>query len=449
MSWEVRSHEIEGIVLQDGVDVQDGSLAILILHGMGPPHTWLKGVADVELMFPTYGAGSRFLVHSGRLPLPRDVAVFPFSAIIMTSTFMDRVVEHGLSSRWIRQYDFLKTSGARKIVFPQDDYWQCEVRDQFYVDWAIDEVYPVCPPSSWSELIPRCLESGARVAQGYTTYVTPYMRSLSVCSRPWAERDFDVVYRASRTPTAPNRLGMVKSVIGDRFLEALGPKAELKLDIGGGLGSMIVGAAWHDFVGNSRAILGSNSGSSIRLKNATVARSIIEYQLRHPGAEIDQVEREAVPQEDRGKSYTAISPRNVEAAMLNTLQILVPGAYSGILQPHEHYIPLDEDCGNVRQVVEALQDEAYCRRVIIACRERILGETELSVERLIRDVLGRVRTHAGHAAPPGAAAFDALSARYESRIRFSQARSRYLTGFKNMVRPLLPHRLKLWLRTLR
>lgn len=435
--------------MRDGIDVQDSSLAILILHGMGPPDTWLKGVADVELMFPTYDTGSRYLVHSGRLPLPKEVATFPFSAIIMTSTFMDRVVEHGLSGNWIQQYEFLKTTGARKIAFPQDDYWQSQVRDQFYVDWAIDEVYPVCPPSSWSELIPRCLESGARVAQGYTTYVTPYMRSLSVRSRPWAERDFDVVYRASRTPTAPNRLGMVKSVIGDRFLEALGPKAELKLDIGGGSGTMIVGAAWHEFVGNSRAILGSNSGSSIRLKNASVARSIIEYQLRHPGAEIDQVEREAVPQEDRGKSYTAISPRNVEAAMLNTLQILVPGAYSGILQPHEHYIPLDEDCGNVQQVVEALKDEAYCRRVIDACRERILGEAELSVERLIRDLLGRVRTHAGHAAAPGGAAFDALSAKYESRIRFSQARSRYLTGFKNMVRPLLPHRLKLWLRTLR
>lgn len=449
LSGEARSHEIEGIVLQDGVEVQDGSLAILILHGMGPPHTWLKGVADVELMFPTYGAGSRYLVHSGRLPLPRDVATFPFSAVIMTSTFMDRVVENGLSGNWIRQYDFLKTSGARKIVFPQDDYWQCEVRDQFYVDWGIDEVYPVCPPQSWPELIPRCLKSGARVAQGYTTYVTPYMRSLSLQSRPWPERDFDVVYRASRTPTAPNRLGMVKSVIGDRFVEALGPNSELKLDIGGGSGAMIVGSAWHDFVGNSRAILGSNSGSSIRLRNAAVARNIVEYQLRHPGAGLEKVEQDAVPQEDRGKSYTAISPRNVEAAMLNTLQILVPGAYSGILQPYEHYIPLDEDCANAGKVVEALKDEAYCRRIIDACRDRILADTELSVECLIRDVLGRIRTHAGHAEVPGGAAFDAMAERYKSRIRFSEAKSRYLTGFKNMLRPLLSDRLKLWLRTMR
>lgn len=436
-------------MLQDRVNVQDSSLAILILHGMGPQHTWLKGVADVELMFPTYGTGSRYLVHSGQLPLPREVTAFPFSGVIMTSTFMDRVVENGLSSKWIRQYDFLKTSPARKIVFPQDDYWQCEVRDQFYVDWGIDEVYPVCPPQSWPELIPLSLKRGVRVEQGYTTYVTPYMRSLSLRSRPWAERHFDVVYRASRTPTAPNRLGMVKSVIGDRFVQALGPNSGLKLDIGGGSGAMIVGPAWHDFVGNSRAILGSNSGSSIRLTNAAVARTIVEYQVRHPKSGIEQVEREAVPQEDRGKSYTAISPRNVEAAMLNTLQILVPGAYSGILQPYEHYLPLDECCANAPQVVAALRDQAYCRRIIDACRERILVDTELNVETLIGDVLGRIRRHAGHISFPAGAEFDAMAARYESQTRLSKAKSRYLTGFKNMLRPLLPDRLKLWLRTLR
>lgn len=424
-------------------------LNILVLHGMGAPKTWLKGVADVELMFPTYGAGNRYLVHSGLLPLPRDVADFPFSAVVITSTFMDRVVENGLSSRWIRQYDFLKTSSARKIVFPQDDYWQCEVRDQFYVDWAMDEVHPVCPPSSWPELIPRSLQSGMRVTQGYTTYVTPYMRSLALNSRPWAERDFDVVYRASRTPTVPNRLGIVKSIIGDKFLKAVGTQVGLKLDVGSGTGSMIVGAAWHDFVGNSRAILGGNSGSSIRLKNAAVARGILEYQLHHPHAGIEQIEQDAIPQEDRDKFYTAISPRNVEAAVLNTLQILVPGMYSGILQPYEHYIPLDEDCGNVGQVVEALQDEAYCRRVIDACRKRILSAPELSVESVIRDVLSRVMKHSKQSVAPDGAAFEALCLRYKSRMRFSQAKSHYWTELKNVARPFLPHRMMLWLRTLR
>lgn len=416
---------------------------------MGPPGTWLKGVADVELMFSTYDTENKYLAHSGRLPLPKEVAAFPFSAIIMTSTFMDRVVEHGLSGNWIRQYDFLKTTRARKIVFPQDDYWQSEVRDQFYVDWAIDEVHPVCPPDSWPELIPRYLKSGGRVAQGYTTYVTPYMRSLSLRAKPWSERHFDIVYRASRTPTAPNRLGMIKSVIGDRFLHAVGPNTELKLDISSGSGGMITGAAWHDFVGNSRAILGSNSGSSIRLRNAAIARSIAEYQLGHPGAGIEQVEREVVPPEDRGKSYTAISPRNVEAAVLGTLQILVPGLYSGILRPDEHYIPLAEDCGNVQEIAAILRDEGRCRRVVEACRERILGAAELRAERLIQEVLGRVRSQSGVPAQADDAAFEAMSATYKRKIRLSQIGSLFLTGLKNRVRPLLPNRLRLWLRTVR
>jgi hypothetical protein len=135
--------------------------------------------------------------------------------------------------------------------------------------------------------------------------------------------------------------------------------------------------------------------------------------------------------------------------MLNTLQILVPGAYSGILQPYEHYLPLDEDCANVSQVVASLKDEAYCRSIIGASRERILADTELNVESLIGDVLGRIRAHTDHVSFPGGAAFTAMTARYESLTQFSKVKSRYLTGFKNMVRPLLPDRLKLWLRTLR
>jgi len=425
------------------------TLAILVLHGMGDTGTWLKGVADVELMFPEYDKENRYLVHSAKLPLPEDVTKFTFSAIIMTSTFMDRVVEHGLSSRWIRQYDFLKNTTARKIVFPQDDYWQCEVRDRFYVEWGIDEIFPVCQPSSWYELIPRSMKAGIKINQGYTTYVTPLMLGLSEYSKSWSDREFDVVYRASRTPTAPNRLGMIKSVIGDRFIQALGTKKGFKFNISDGSGALIVGSDWHRFIGNSRAILGSNSGSSIRLRNSDIARTILNYQLRHPELTMDQLEEATVPAVDRGKNYTAISPRNVEAAMLNTLQILVPGDYSGILKPHEHYIPLDEKCSNIKEVLDILKDEDHCRRIVNNCKNQILCRPELNSYKLISNVLSRVATSKSHLTSFDMSAFSNLNAKYNRKIYFFKLSNYWLIRLKNIMRPLMPLRLKLWLRTLR
>lgn len=424
------------------------ALTILVLHGLGESSSWLKGVADVELMFPQYDKKNKYLVHSARLALPKEVSRYPFSAIIMTSTFMDRVVEHGLSSRWIRQYDFLKSATARKIVFPQDDYWQCEVRDQFYVEWSVDEIFPVCPPSSWRELIPGSMSAGITVSQGYTTYVTPLMQNLSEHSKPWAERDYDVVYRASRMPTAPNRLGMIKGVIGDRFMQAFGAKTGFKFDIGSGAGALIVGSDWHKFVGNSRAILGSNSGSSIRLRNPDVARAILNYQLRHSEVSIEQLEEATVPDVDRGKNYTAISPRNVEAAMLNTLQILVPGDYSGILKPYEHYIPLDENCTNIEEVLAILKDESRCKRIVDNCRSQILGRAELNADRFMFDVLNRVSPNVSDLAFD-INAFSRLNTKYLRKIYLSKVSNHLFMRLKNLVRPLIPLRFKLWLRTMR
>lgn len=415
---------------------------ILILHGLDNTDTWLSAVTDVELMFPKYDKENNYLLHSGQLPLPAELAFFPFAAVIIMSTFMDRVVQYGLSGKWIKQYEFLKRTRARKIAFPQDDYWQCEVRDRFYVEWGVDEVHPVCAPNTWSELIPKYLSSGRLVQQGYTSYVTPFMRNLSTLCKPWSERSFDVVYRASQMLTAPNRLGDIKRVLGKRFLETVGPNAGIKIDVDNGHGGMILGSAWHTFIADSRAILGSNSGSSIRLRNALVARQLIEYQRLHPYASIEKIERDVLPSEDYGKCYTAISPRNIEAAILGTLQILVPGTYSEILESNKHYVPLDEDCNNALEVVELLRDTRRCQQIIEACRDRVLGAEVLSAEMKINDVLGRVQAHFNHIPTSDSLAFNRLKNKYALHIKLSKAKRFYSSTLKVLIWKNLPEVLR-------
>lgn len=421
---------------------------ILVLHGMGHPSSWLMGVADIELMFPRYDKKNKYLVHSGRLPLPDNISSFPFSAVVMMSTFMDRVVQHGLSGRWIEQYEFLKNTDARKIVFPQDDYWHCNVRDQFYVEWKIDEVFPVCPSESWGELIPKSLSNGLLINQGYTTYVTPYILNISKHAPSWAKRNFDIVYRGSRIPTAPNHLGMIKSEIGRRFEKAIGHNSSLKLDLGLGSKDMVVGSAWHDFVGNSRAILGSNSGSSIRLKDESIARKINEYQLKNPNASVKEVELNTLSADDRNKNYTAISPRNIEAAILGTLQILVDGSYSGIMKADDHYIPIDEDCKNIRQILNMLKDEASCSRIIDSCRSRIIKTKELNVENLIQSVLSRIELHNLPQRYDNKfdKQFERLIIDYDSKVKRAQKIEQYSVLFKRMIRRLLGNYLTNWIK---
>lgn len=359
---------------------------------MGRRSKWFAGVADVELMFPRYDRTNEYVVHNCYYPCPPVLQRARFDAVLLMSTFMDWVAREGLKSEWLAQYDFLRAVDSVKIAFPQDDYWYSEVRDAFYTEWGVDLVFPVCPPSSWPELLPRFLASGREARQGFTTYVTDYTRALAQRAQPLSGRKVDVVYRATKLPKAPNRFGVVKGQIGDRFAAALPGGHGLRVDISTEPKDLIRGDAWYDFVGGARAILGSNSGSSIRLRNHEVLAAVQRFQRDNPAASLESVEAQVFPLEDRGKAYTAISPRNLEAAALGTVQILVRGPYSDLLTPDEHFIPLEEDCSNIEDVVARLADQNVCSQMATRARNRLLAEPSLQVESLAAAVDRTVRS---------------------------------------------------------
>ena len=365
-------------------------LRILVLHAMGPRDKWFPGVADVELMFPRYDRSNEYLVHNAFIDFPKFIFSDCFNAIIMMSTFMDKVASEGLDGRWIRQYEFIKSFCGVKLAFPQDDYWFSEARDQFYVDYSIHRVHPVCSKDSWPELIPKYLKTGGDVKQGYTTYITPMMRALRVLDKPLSDRENYVVYRASKSPKAPNRYGYIKGVIGERFLsEAV--KFKLSFDISTDPKALIHGDSWYHFIANSRAILGSNSGSTVRLRNNETLSRLNDYRLSNPEMTGEEIAAAIFDLDDRDKSYTAISPRNVEAAMLGTVQILVEGSYSDLLEPHEDYLVLREDCGNVEEILDLITDDVLLHSIAENCRAKLLGLKFLQVEHVIADTVDFIR----------------------------------------------------------
>jgi hypothetical protein len=426
--------------------LMDRKLNVLVLHGMGKEKAWFPGVADEELIFPKYDPENNYLVHNCYLPLPQIVQDYEFDAVFMMATFMWEIIKNGLQGKWIKQLEFLKHTSAIKIVFPQDDYWHCEIRDAFYVGWGIHKVFPVCPPESWSELVPRYLESGGNIEQGYTTYVTDYMKNLSQYAKDWEERDFDVVFRAKKTPVAPNHFGVIKGIIGDRFLTAIGENSGLSCDISTNPLKLIRGSAWYKFMGTSKAILGSNSGSSIRLRNRRIASKFQSYQAKNPKSSLDELEKAVIPEIDRNKSYTAISPRNLEAAMLGTVQILVQGDYGGFLEPWEDYIPLAEDCANIDQVLWHLRDRAYCMQVATSCRRKLLGAKELNAERFIEQVIAFVRTKYADAVESDNTDFEELVKQHEWQVALLALLYEIKQFTPSLIKTLLPRPIKIILK---
>jgi len=393
---------------------------ILVLHGMGEEKNWISSWEDIELMFPKYDKVNNYIIHNCYLTLPESIKSFDFDGVIMMSTFMDWVKRYQTGDAWLKQYEFLKKSKAIKVVFSQDDYWLSEVRDQFYTSFGINLLFPVCPPSTWTELYPNYMAGAGKATLGYTIYLTEQMTNLSALSIPWEKRSMDVVYRASGTPTYPNKLGYVKATIGETFKASLGTQHQLKLDISTSKESFISGNDWYAFIANSRAILGSNSGSSVNIRNHQIVAKLNQYKASSPLASVDEIERNVLDANDVNKNYTGISPRNIEAAMLGTLQILVPGEYGGILEPYIHYIPLKEDASNIEEIVAILKDKERCLQITTACKEAFLNTKNLYAENVIAGVLDFIKTNTTVVNEANPLRFRSLQSTYNSELGMSK-----------------------------
>ena len=83
----------------------------------------------------------------------------------------------------------------------------------------------------------------------------------------------------------------------------------------------------------------------------------------HPDAGYDEIEAACFPGRDGELALFAISPRHLEACATRTGQILVEGAYSGMLEPGQHYLPVRADLSTSGDVLDEARDEARRREL--------------------------------------------------------------------------------------
>lgn len=366
-------------------------LNILVLHCLGSPafapNFLEKHVFALQRNFPEHN----YLYHDAALPLPRYVSETAFDAIILDVSF--------LFARWagqayfedrLRAYSFVTDSEAVKIAFPQDEY-DCHVLlDDWMCAWKVDVVFSVIA-SGWEILYPRFHRQG-EIRLGYTGYIDECL--LDWPRKPFSQRTVDIGYRARKLLPYFGRLGETKWTIG-RDVAVAARVAGLSTDIVLGDSGTLFGRDWLNFINNSKFTLGANSGSSLLDPKGNIQRLVKDYVARNPGAEFEEVEAHCFPGQDGLHAFTAISPRVLEAALLDSCQILVDGEYSGIVKPWEHYIPIRHDASNFPEVLSAMRDQDLVLRMIKDCREAVLSVDALRYRhsaRQILELIGELKT---------------------------------------------------------
>ena len=365
-------------------------LNIFVLHHLGDPTRWRQSMFEKELCLPHFAPEHNYVVHDFELPLPSYVADMAFDAIILTQTFLSKRQDPTFRRRLHEVYGVVGSMPAFKIALPQDDYTCNAILDEWMVDWKVDVVFPVCV-NDWGTLYPKYSKVG-RLRQGYTGYINEQLIQRTETRLPISKRLVDVAYRGSHLSPKYGRLGYNKSVFGERFV-ARAQGSNLSMDISTQPKDTITGTRWYDFIENARCMLGVNSGASLMDPVGEINLSVFRYLQRYPKASFEEVEAACFPGLDGKFEFTAISPRNIECALLGAVQVLAPGPYGGLMTAKEHYIPLESDMSNFDEVLPLLRDHHYLQKLADRCREVLLSYPELRYTTHVEELLEEVQRH--------------------------------------------------------
>lgn len=192
-----------------------------------------------------------------------------------------------------------------------------------------------------------------QVLTGYAPETTPeFVHSV----RPLHERPIQIGYRGRDIGPRYGRLGRAKFEIGTKMKEVCIERG-ITHDIEVDEDKRLYGDQWFEFIGNCRAMLGTESGSNVFDFDGSLATA---FAKRNYGAfsslELPRDLSAMIESQDCSSSMGQISPRIFECAMLKTALILYPGRYSNILRAGEHYIELKEDFSNIDTVLTSFLD---------------------------------------------------------------------------------------------
>ena len=162
------------------------------------------------------------------------------------------------------------------------------------------------------------------------------------------ERSIPLTYRGRTLPNYYGPVAKKKSEIADvakRICVELG----LKHDISAKEEDRIYGDAWRKFLSDSVATLGVESSVSILDFTGHQEVNGRESYFERPQYFPSEIWKEPLRFIETGISV--ISPRIFEYMSSGCLMILLEGNYSGVLKPNIHYLSINSDFSNLKEVI--------------------------------------------------------------------------------------------------
>ena len=204
-------------------------------------------------------------------------------------------------------------------------------------------------------------------------------RLLSLRPSPIRERHLHAAYRGRVLPFWMGSVTQEKAKIGLLFLE-IADRFDLAVDIKINEEDRIYGDDWLTFLCSAKAMLATEGGASIFDFAGEAEKAVLAYLEDHPNADFASVDREVLGPYEGNIVHRTITPRAFETIAAKTVLVMYPGAYRGILDPWEHYIPLEPDGSNAAEVAGLLRDDTYLQAVADRAHNRVMADRSLFMD---------------------------------------------------------------------
>ena len=358
---------------------------------MGHPSNWKESVRVLEFMLEDNFPDFNVFTHDATFPLDDKFKNIDFDLIVLGPTFLWCRNHTLLHEQISEDFAFITNSQAVKVALPQDEYDGSEFLENWLLDWKVDVTHSVLW-SHWDELYPSYKQEG-KLRKGYTSYIPENWINKWRNPKAFEDRKIDISYRTNEYSRLRCSLRNLKCEIGNKFLEkyeSLGLGNNFHLDFEAKNSAIKTNHEWHDFLENSKSCLATPSGSSLLDKRGETKERIRAYQSGKNSVSFEEIYVKFLQQEEKGTRYSAISPRNLEAALSETLQIATPGEYSGLMDADQDYLSLDEDCSNIEQVLEISSCKQTRNLITQRYKEKILDCKELRLSYAASKILSEI-----------------------------------------------------------
>jgi hypothetical protein len=263
--------------------------------------------------------------------------------VILHSAAGDRMAILNRTASWFQG------RRGKLAMFIGNEYDQLEEKIAFARNAGVDYLCTQLPIDTARQLYVDC--PAQLVAMPHALNPRVYFR------RPEMTRETDVGFIGD----------LYERLIGDtertdivKFFAGEGETRGLRCDI---RAQRMPREEWALFLNQCRTVVGAESGTYFLERDSRALKCAKDYLRRAPAASFSEVFEHCFASGPPTLNGKAISSRHFEPIGTNTCQVLIEGAYNGILEPDVHYMAVKRDLSNIDAVIDRMKDPQARNRV--------------------------------------------------------------------------------------